>query len=105
MTKLLAIGALLALLGLGISSAWDAAYQSGIDAERSRRATAAAESRTAEQVEVREIIKWRDKERIIYRDRIQTIHTAADPTGCLDTDLRDAGLGFMLRAGKAPDNN
>ncbi len=101
MAKLLAIGAILALLGFGTRIAWDAAHQSGVDAERTRQSDALAGKQTEEKETVKEIIKWRDKERIVYRDRIQTIHTTADPTGCLDTDLRDAGLGFMLPAARS----
>ena len=98
MAKLIAIVALLSLLGFGIFTLWTTAYQSGENAERTRQAAAVGENLAAEKVVVKQIIKWRDKERIVYRDRIQQIHTAADTTGCLNTDLRDVGLGFMLPA-------
>lgn len=105
MPKLIAASIVLALLTAGVKASWDAAYQSGADAERTRQSASQAEQRTAEKAEVKEVIRWRNRERVVYRDRIQTIHTTADPTGCLGTDLRDVGLGSMLPAPATPDSN
>lgn len=51
-----------------------------------------------EQEQVREIIKWKEKEKVVYRDRIQKIKVAQDPTGCLDSKLSDIGLSSLLPA-------
>ena len=43
---------------------------------------------------VKEIIKWRDKEKVIYRDKVKKIYLAQDPTGCADTKLTNMGFGL-----------
>lgn len=101
MVKLIAIGVLLALIGWGITTALSAAYQSGVDAELTRQSNALAAEQTAEQAEIKKLNDWLIEARKNNRDDVQKIHTAADPTGCLDTDLRDAGLGFMLPAARS----
>lgn len=44
---------------------------------------------------VKEIIKWRTKEKKIYVDKIKYIKLAEDPTGCADTKLTDMGFGLQ----------
>lgn len=73
-------------------------YQAGADSIRADLADALAKAGELENKKVNEVIKWKEKEKVVYRDRIQKIKVAADPTGCLDTDLRDVGLDGMLRS-------
>jgi hypothetical protein len=72
-------------------------FQAGSDKVRAEAATAMAIATHAEHKKVREIIKWKEKKVVIYRDRVQKIKVATDPTGCLDMDLRTVGLGGMLK--------
>ena len=43
---------------------------------------------------VETVIKWRTKEKVIFRDKIKKIYVAKDATGCLDTKLIDMGIGL-----------
>ena len=74
-------------------------YNAGADSIRAEMIEAVADAESREKVVVKEVIKWKEKERIVYRDKVKTIRMAADPTGCLDSDLRSVGLGGMLSAG------
>ena len=97
--KAIIVGVLLLVMA-GI--AWkihDAGYQAGVDSEKATSAVAIAQAQGREVVKVKEVILWKEKIKVVYRDKIKTIRLAADPTGCLDHDLRDVGLGGMLRTG------
>lgn len=72
-------------------------YQAGGDSVKAEAAKAMAIASVTENKKVKEVIKWKEKTRVVYRDRVQKIKVAADPSGCLDMDLRDVGLGGMLR--------
>ena len=88
------------LLSALVGIAWkvhDAGYQAGVDSEKAASARAIAQAQAREVIKVKEIILWKEKIKVVYRDKIKTIRLAADPTGCLDHDLRDVGLGGMLR--------
>lgn len=43
---------------------------------------------------VKIVIKWRTKEKVIYRDKVKKIYINPDPTGCRDTKLIDMGIGL-----------
>jgi len=49
-----------------------------------------------EKQDVKEIIKWKEKRVVVYRDRIKEVKIAQDPTGCLDMPLTDVGLDRLL---------
>jgi hypothetical protein len=90
---------ILAIVGVLIVSHAGTAYyanKSGYNDCRAETAEAIAESTEDDHVKSNEVIKWKIEEKVIYRDRVQEVKVAADPTGCLDTDLRDVGLGGML---------
>ena len=53
------------------------------------------EAEEEDQQSVREIIKWREKEKKVYVDKIKYIRLAKDPTGCADTKLTDMGFGLQ----------
>ena len=87
---------LLAMAGI----AWqihDAGYQAGVDSEKAASGLAVAQAQSREVIKVKEVILWKEKIKVVYRDKIKTIRLAADPTGCLGHDLRAVGLGGMLR--------
>lgn len=44
---------------------------------------------------VKEVIKWREKEKVVFRDKVKKIYIAQDPTGCADTKLTDMGFGLQ----------
>lgn len=70
-------------------------YDKGIDTERARQAVLIEEAKNEERVKVEEVIKYRDKIKVVYRDRIKKIKVAQDPTGCADTTLGDMGFSRM----------
>lgn len=77
---------------------YDAGYTAGANAVTVAYAQAMAAAQEKEQDDVKEIIKWREKRVVVYRDKIEEIKVAVDPTGYLDLDLSDVGLGGLLRA-------
>ncbi len=101
MTPEIKIGLFIVALVLITGTVWkihDVGYQSGVNDEKVKTAAAVAGSIKEDENDVKEIIKWKERERIVYRDRVKTIRLAADPTGCLDHDLRDVGLDSLLRS-------
>lgn len=48
-----------------------------------------------DKADVKEIIKWRVKEKKIYVDKIKYINAVKDTTGCADTKLTDMGFGLQ----------
>ena len=89
------------IVALAVGAAWKTyhmGYTAGADAVTSAYAESMAIAQEKEKDNVKEIIKWKIKKEVVYRDRIKTIKIADDPIGCLDADLSDAGLGGMLRA-------
>jgi len=87
----------IALFALVVAGTAYYAYQAGGDKVRAEAAKAMAIASYTEHKKVREIIKWKEITKVVYRDRVQKIKVAADPTGCLDMDLRTVGLGGMLK--------
>jgi len=43
---------------------------------------------------VNQVIEYRDKIKVVYRDKIIKIKQAKDSTGCADTKLTDMGFGL-----------
>jgi hypothetical protein len=80
-------------------------YTAGANDVAVAYAEALADAKEKEKKDVIEVIKWKEKKVIEYRDRVQTIKVAADPTGCLDTGLADVGLSGMLRTDSDPSRS
>lgn len=91
------LGGIALAVTLALWKVYDAGYSAGADAVTAAYAASLAAEVKEEQEDVKEIIKWKEKKVIVYRDRVTEIHTAADQTGCLDTPLTGIGLGGMLR--------
>lgn len=85
--------AVLSAIGYGL---YDHGVKVGTDRMTVKLAEAQAKIAKKEKQDVKEIIKWKEKRVIVYRDRIKKIKVAEDPTGCLDSTLSDIGLGGML---------
>lgn len=94
MYKILAIVGVL-ILSHGLTVYFS--HSSGYNSCKADHADALAEATKDDNIKSNEVVKWKIKERVKYVDRIQKIKVAADPTGCLDMDLRDVGLGGMLK--------
>jgi len=45
--------------------------------------------------DVKEVIKWRTKTKVITRDKIKKIYITKDSTGCADVKLTDMGFGLQ----------
>jgi len=48
-----------------------------------------------DKADIKEIIKWRTKEKKVYVDKIKYIENVQDPTGCADVKLTDMGFGLQ----------
>jgi hypothetical protein len=87
---------LLLLIVTAIAGSWWSGYTMGKDVERQvqerRIAQVQADARMAQEKLADELEAERQKRRIVYRDRIQTVERAPDPTGCADVDLPDGML-------------
>lgn len=96
---------LIAIVAASLLAGWrygEMRYTAGADAVTAAYGAANAAAAEKEREDVKEVIKWKEKRVIVYRDRIKEVKVAVDPTGCLDTPLPDVGLGGML---PRPDNN
>jgi len=69
-------------------------WEQGYNAHKAEVADKKDESVAKDKVAVKEIIKWREKKKVIYRDKIKKIYIAKDATGCADVKLTDMGFGL-----------
>ena len=76
-------------------------YQAGVDNERAANAKRIAEAGKKDDEKVKTVIEFREKIKVIYRDRIKKIKSVEDPTGCADIKYTDMGFGLHMR----PDSN
>lgn len=88
------IGAGVAAFSVGMVLYTYKVYDYGRNVERVRQAALIEEARSEERAKVEKVIEYRDKIKVVYRDRIKQIQAAQDPTGCADTKLTD--MGFEL---------
>ena len=84
-----------AVLG-AIWKTYDMGYTAGANDVTAAFAAANAAAAEEGKQDVKEIIKWKEKRVIVYRDRIKEIKIADDPSGCLDQPLSAVGLGGLL---------
>jgi uncharacterized membrane protein YvbJ len=71
-------------------------YKAGNDSCKADQVEAVEEADKQEKAKVKEIIKWKEKQKVVYRERIKYIKTAPK-NECLDADLRDLGLDSMFK--------
>jgi len=69
-------------------------WEQGYNAHKAEVADKKDEAVAKDKVAVKEIIKWREKKKVIYRDKIKKIYIAKDATGCADVKLTDMGFGL-----------
>lgn len=77
-----------------------ACFFAGVQFESAKPAKVIIKEIAKERVKVKRVIEYREKLRIEYRDRLQTIKTSPDPTGCLNMPISDILPGILLPAGK-----
>ena len=73
-------------------------YKAGNNACIADQVKAVEEADKQEKTKVKEVIKWKEKQKVVYRERIKYIKTAPK-NECLDADLRDIGLDSMFKRG------
>lgn len=73
----------------------DRQYEAGYNAHKAEISDNKDKADKKDKIAVKEIIKWRDKEKVIFRDKVKYIKIAQDPTGCADTKLTDMGFGLQ----------
>ena len=69
-------------------------WKQGYNAHKAEVADVKDDADAKDKKSVKEIIKWREKEKVIYRDKIKKIYIAKDATGCADVKLIDMGFGL-----------
>ena len=69
-------------------------FDQGYATHKSETADDKDEAEESDKKDVETVIKWRIKEKVIFRDKIKKIYIAKDATGCLDTKLIDMGIGL-----------
>jgi len=67
-------------------------YNQGYNAHKAEVADIKDESVKDDVADVKTIIKWREKEKVVYRDKIKYIDSVKDATGCADIKLTDMGF-------------
>lgn len=95
MTKLIIYAVLiLALIGF-IKWAHYTVDMGGYNRHKSEVADIKDDAVAKDKIAVKEVIRWREKEKVIYRDKIKKIYIAKDATGCADVKLTDMGFGLQ----------
>ena len=69
-------------------------FDQGYNAHKAEVADRKDEADSKDKEKVVTVIEWRDKEKVVYRDKIKYIKQVEDPTGCADTKLIDMGFGL-----------
>lgn len=83
--------ALMAFLKWGHAQVFDQGYNA-----HAKEVSDAKDSAIKEDIaDVKTIIMWREKEKVVYRDKIEYIESVEDDTGCADTRLTDMGFGLQ----------
>lgn len=90
--------AIIVLIGMLIGLGWgiyEAGKSAGYNNCQKELKDSEDEAEAEDKADVKEIIKWREKEKVIYRDKIKKIYLAKDSTGCADIKLIDMGFGLQ----------
>ena len=72
-------------------------YSAGADAVTVAYAESMAAAQEKDRDNVVEVIKWKTKREVVYRDRIQELRATDDPSGCCAVDLSNTCISGMLR--------
>ena len=73
----------------------DNQYDAGYNAHKAEIADAKDASEETDKAAVKTIIKWREKEKVVFRDKIKFIRSVKDATGCADVKFTDMGFGLQ----------
>lgn len=87
--------ALLAGVGFLLRDAYSSGYDAGVSHQLAEQAAQVALHIEAERDLRRQLIEARAKTEVIYRDRIETIRVAGDPSGCAGTAIPDERLRLL----------
>lgn len=79
--------------GLLIAIGWFS-YNAGQDSIRAEIARTEQKAKVADAGKVEQVIKYKEKIKVVYRDKVIKIKQAKDITGCADVKLTD--MGFRL---------
>lgn len=90
MIKVVARVVVLSLLAIGAYFI----FQAGVDSERAEQAKNKEKTRKKGEVKVEKVIDFKEKQKVIIREKIKYIKQAPDPTGCADIPLVDMGFGL-----------
>lgn len=77
-----------------LSGAFYFTYQSGVDSQKVKHSNAIQKAVEEERKKVITVIEYKDKIRLVYRDKIKYITQVKDTTGCADIKLTDMGFGL-----------
>ena len=83
----------LVILALLAGGAWFS-YRSGVNHERAEQAANRDKEAKKDEKKVEKVIQYKEKIKVVYRDKIKRIKVAQDPTGCADVKLTDMGFGL-----------
>jgi hypothetical protein len=72
----------LALAVVVVGGTWWHGYQTGKDRERAAMSAALDQARQTQAILADELEAEKQRERIVYRDRIRTVYGEPDPSGC-----------------------
>jgi hypothetical protein len=70
-------------------------WEQGYNAHKSEISDIKDDAVKEDKADVKTIIKYRDREKVVYRDKIKYIDSVKDTTGCADTKLTDMGFGLQ----------
>ena len=70
-------------------------YEQGYNAHAKEVADSKDSAIKEDKADVKTIIKWREKEKVVYVDKIKYIDSVKDETGCADVKYTD--MGFRLQ--------
>lgn len=87
-----AVASVIILLLLAVGAYFT--FQAGVDAERAEQAANREAAREKDSKKVEKVNKFKEKQKVVIREKIKYIKTAPDPTGCADIPLVDMGFGL-----------
>lgn len=95
MNKLIVIIILIAVVSGVLWGVYEAGDSNGYNRCQKELKDSEDEAEAKDKESVKTVIKWREKEKVIYRDKIKYIENVQDPTGCADVKLTDMGFGLQ----------
>lgn len=95
MTRLYKVFILFVILSGILSAGGYFVWKAGYNAHAKETSDIKDAADKEDKSDVKTIIKWREKEKVVYRDKIKYIDSVEDPTNCADVKYTD--MGFRLQ--------